>query len=230
MHRISLPRALFLVAFFACTLPAAAIASLLDQGYILDQPPTDVTANKVMTLGAPNDANHYVAAAQSFTAGDIADLLPLTAVELDLRQDTGGTTGGQVKVEIRNYDTDHLVPGSMVLGTSQTVSEANFGTDWTAFFFGGVSLTSGITYSIVVLPLNDEQFNVAYNTDSNSYTAGARYYDLNEYSSEPSGTWVSGGGDLRFRTYHSPEPSTLVGLLSMGVMGLVGYGWRRRRR
>jgi hypothetical protein len=36
--------------------------------------------------------------------------------------------------------------------------------------------------------------------------------------------------DLAFRTHMSPEPCSIAALVSMGVMGLVGYGWRRRRR
>ena len=46
----------------------------------------------------------------------------------------------------------------------------------------------------------------------------------------PDATWLWGidGGNTLW-VEHVPEPSTLV-LLGMGVLGLLGYAWRRRRR
>jgi hypothetical protein len=72
--------------------------------------------------------------------------------------------------------------------------------------------------------------NSQYNPSAN-YLSGAAFFDaVHEPSSNLNQDLVVGipGGDIHINALGAPEPSTLV-IAGLGALGLIGYGWRRRR-
>ena len=217
---------LFLVAFFACTVPVTAIAGLV--GYTKDQEQADWAGASTI------DGDFWIA--QSFKPSNFGvSVGPLAAIEVDIWKSLSAAPASGVFVEVRNFDTDTSKPGGTVLGTSQTILESTLDTvrgTWSAFYFAGVPVVAETSYAFVL------QGTVAEDTISLSYdeSSAATGYTRGDYysSSDDGASWTKATDptwrDVQFRTYHTPEPGTLVGLLSMGAMGIVGYGWRKRRR
>jgi len=202
------------VAFLAATLPAMAMAEYID---LVDQ--VQDTWNSTATVSSSS-----AEIGQSFTSGYPR---ALKAVQLDV-----GIGAGDLSLDL--YEASGGLPTETYLGTSATVYSATKSStspvpdsDWTRFSFSEpVPLTEGSQYAFVLKTTSDNLSSFHYQSSGDAYTAGTYFWRLTGYQDD----WTAiAGRDITFRTIMTPEPGTLVGLLSMGLVGMVGYGWRKRR-
>lgn len=217
MRSASRTKWVFLVAlFFAATLPVTAMADFLD---MVDQ--VQDTWNSTATVSASS-----AIFGQSFTSGyDRA----LKAVQLD-----AGISGGDLYLEL--YNASGGLPTGSVLATSATVTSATKSStspvpesDWTRFSFSQPEpLSQGSQYAFVLRTTSDNTSDFHHQSSGNPYSGGTYFWRLPGIQDD----WTNSGTetrDMAFRTIVTPEPGTLVALLSMGMVGVVGYGWRKRR-
>jgi hypothetical protein len=126
-------------------------------------------------------------------------------------------------------------PGATPLETFTITPPAYNGTNSgqivTADSVAHPSLDAGTTYWLVLQP-HEPSSVTSYWANSSPGVPGT-----NAYRHDPNGSWTNGTssfGDLdAFEILGTPtaapEPASLT-LLTAGALGLVGYGWRRRRR
>jgi len=220
MTSVNFARWVFLVAFCTCTLPGLATAGFVDQWQDYDN-------------GAATARNDFFVG-QSFTVGAGTSIMtpgnsyPIEAVNLEVSELSGSH---DLYVELYNLDANGFPTGTALAASAQT-SPAGSDT-WTTFeLFVDPGAPEG-ERQLAALVAGEEYAFVVKGVDATG--ASVRYQDSDVYDGG-SYVWSSGSGwtaearDLRFQTIMTPEPGTLVGLLSMGAMGLVGYGWRKRRR
>jgi hypothetical protein len=163
--------------------------------------------------------------AQTFTVG-VTGVLARIEVLLAL-----GNGPGDLLVDVR--PTSGAVP---VESAALALASARlpFSTVPPAFGFVSVDLSSFAapvtTGEVLAIVLRAENASFSWLGDagSNSYPAGAHYFEVPGFSS-----WaptVIGNDDMGFRTFVDvsavPEPSSLT-LIALGAIGLIGSVWRR---
>jgi MYXO-CTERM domain-containing protein len=176
--------------------------------------------------------------AQTFTAG-ISGLLTEVAVDAER---FGSSTSGNLVLEVRDTNPANGFPVSngFLLQTSVAANVVppapNNNNVFTAFDLSsfGLHVNAGDQLAIVLYAQGGSGYDFGWLGALNDpYPRGdpfERVIGNHDWLDEGAG---SNGYDLGFQTFvdpsPAPEPSGLL-LAGVGALGLLGYGWRRRRR
>jgi hypothetical protein len=140
---------------------------------------------------------------------------------------------GDVNASI--VETDALgFPTSLVLGSTTLPSSHFLPNDWNKIDFSGenILLIADIQVALVL----DSDPNDAYEIKGGYFDPGGPYIRGDFFQRlSPDDPWTLQAGqvmDMAFRQYVEPsaipEPTSIL-LLVTGALGLLGYGWRRKR-
>jgi hypothetical protein len=218
----------------ACALLAAG-AGVANASPMLDQfmVPNPVTSNAEF-----GSVNFNQQRAQTFTVG-LTGLL--TEVQVDVER-FGSSTAGNLVMEIRDTNPSNGFPvtNGFRLQTSVAANVVppapNPDGIFTAFDVSsfGVNVNAGDHLAIVLYAQGGSGYTFGWlGAINDPYPPGSAFERVIGNHDWFNESTIGQNYDNGFKTFvdpsPAPEPSTLV-LAGVGALGLLGYGWRRRRR
>ncbi len=160
----------------------------------------------------------------------------LSEISVDINQKSGGASA-RVWIDLYEASKTTGLPTTFKASSDPLEGQDLGGLDdgtWDHFVFATYqSLTPGELYAFALRTENDLEINYRRHTDGTKYVSdypGSEGYGTRVWASSPTWQWNTTGDDLKFQTWHTPEPTAMVGLLSMGSLALVYSGLRRRAR
>jgi hypothetical protein len=158
------------------------------------------------------------------------------------------TSTGTGELEILVTDTDFLLPGqemfpmklinsiggTMTIPTGSVVTEGLLDVHNQEFAMGGAELSTGILGPLNPILAPGDNATSSWDFSGSKASVGVTPIGLSPFSLTEKITIIHHGANLtsfdkELRAVVTPEPNTLL-LLGTGLIGLAGYGWRRRSR
>ena len=221
------------VTLSVASISTANAAGVLDQSnFVAGNPPTAVAV--ATALNTQSNGVLDIADVQFVTAG-MSGLL--SQVNLQLGTGPGSATFGVFDNIV--FDSNMHVTGYNLLGSLTVDPAGNAGlTGWTSFDTSalGISLTSGQTFALGLIPSEDRTTFFPWARGGDTYAGGDAYVGARIHTANNTNTYTwsnlnqaGAKSDFGFQTFMAavPEPSTWA-LMFVGL-GVVGFAIRRQR-
>jgi hypothetical protein len=205
---------------FGCALPGTGWAGTVYSTF--GEPGDTFESGAGLTVAGSGSISGYAAQAMAFT--------PSATVTLDSFRFASFTIFSNFQIDAIIAKNSSGTPGAALETVSLTLPKSALGTIVTGDSVTHPQLDAGTTYWFVLQPHDPGSTDNGGWNDSMPQVKGVGASRL-----DPNGTWFVGNNivqtafDIEGKSVAVPEPGSLT-LLGVTAAGLLGYGWRNRKR